>query len=100
MQTECNPEQCGFEALGRRRIVGAFDGGRMTSYGGAMLLREADWLHDVAWRPAACFADCRDQRRTEHSVAGMIARRVLVLALAMRISTTMTGSSTGPGKRM
>ena len=81
MQTECNPEQCEFEALGRRRIVGAFDGGQMTSDGGAMLLREAGRLLDVTRRLAACFADHRDQRRTEHSVAGMFARRVMALAL-------------------
>ena len=81
MQTGCIPEQCEFEALGRRRIVGAFDGGQMTSDGGAMLLREAGRLHDVTRRLAACFADHRDLRRTEHSVAGMIARRVMALAL-------------------
>ena len=70
-----------FDALGRRRIVGAFDGGQITSDGGAMLLWEADRLHDVTRRLAACFADHRDQRRIEHSVAGMIARRVTALAL-------------------
>ena len=53
----------------------------MTSVGGAMLLREADRLHDVTRRLAACFADYRDQRRIEHSVADMIARRVTALAL-------------------
>ncbi len=53
----------------------------MTSDGGAMLLREAGRLLDVTRRLAACFADHRDQRRTEHSVAGMIARRVMALAL-------------------
>ncbi len=70
-----------FDALGRRRIVGAFDGGQMTSDGGALLLREADRLHDVTRRLAACFTDHRDQRRIEHSVAGMIARKVTALAL-------------------
>ena len=70
-----------FDAPGRRRIVGAFDGGQMTSDGGAILLREADRLHDVTRHLAACFADHRDQRRIEHSVAGMIALRVTALAL-------------------
>ncbi len=81
MQTECTPKQLEFEALGRRRVVGAFDGGRMTSDGGALLLREADRLFDVTGRLAACFADYRDQRRCEHSVALLVAQRVMALAL-------------------
>ena len=81
MQTECTPQQLEFEALGRRRVVGAFDGGRMTSDGGALLLREADRLFDVTGRLAACFADYRDQRRCEHSVALLVAQRVMALAL-------------------
>ncbi len=81
MQTEFTPKQLEFEALGRRWVVGAFEGGRMTSYGGALLLREADRLFDVTGRLAACFTDHRDQRRTKHTVAGMIAQRVMALAL-------------------
>ncbi len=81
MQTECTPQQLEFEAPGRRRVVGAFDGGRMTSDGGALLLREADRLFDVTGRLAACFADYRDQRRCEHSVALLVAQRVMALAL-------------------
>ena len=54
---------------------------KMTSDGGAMLLREADRLHDVTRRLAACFVDHRDPRRAEHPVAGLIAQRVMALAL-------------------
>ena len=36
MQTECRSPQPEFEALGRRRVVGKFDGGRMTSDAGAL----------------------------------------------------------------
>ena len=48
----------------------------MTSFGGAMLLLEAGRLPDVTRRLATCLANHRDQRHTEHSVAGMIAQRV------------------------
>ncbi|MCY3873308.1 MAG: hypothetical protein OXF88_03325 [Rhodobacteraceae bacterium] len=50
----------------------------MTSFGGAMLLLlpEAGRLPDVTRRLATCLADLRDQRHTEHSVAGTIAQRV------------------------
>ena len=40
MKTECNPEQLEFHALGRRAVVGRFDGGRITSDGGGVLLRD------------------------------------------------------------
>ena len=41
-KTECNPEQLEFHTLGRRDAIGRFDGGRLTSDGGGMLLREVD----------------------------------------------------------
>ena len=42
MGTQCTPPQLEFHALGRRQVVGRFDAGRLTSDGGAILLREAD----------------------------------------------------------
>ena len=44
METHCTTEQLSFEGLGRRSVVGAFDGGRLTSDSGVLLLREADRL--------------------------------------------------------
>ena len=38
--TECNDVQIEFQDLGRRRVVGAFDGGNVTSDAGGLLLRE------------------------------------------------------------
>ena len=34
MKTKCKPEQLEFHALGRRGVVGRFDGGRITTDGG------------------------------------------------------------------
>ena len=42
MDTQCSAEQMEFHGLGRRRVAGRFDGGRMSSDGGGVLLREAD----------------------------------------------------------
>ena len=42
MDTRCSAEQMEFHGLGRRSVVGRFDGGRMSSNGGGLLLREAD----------------------------------------------------------
>ena len=48
--------------------MAAFDGGAITSNGGALLLRQIEgsiWLLDQV---AGCFTHHRDPRHTEHSV--------------------------------
>ena len=80
METHCTTEQLSFESLGRRSVVGAFDGGRLTSDSGVLLLREADRLFDVTGRLAACFIDHRDPARVEHRLDTLVAQRVLALA--------------------
>jgi len=37
MFAECNQESFEFHALGRRNVVARFDGGRITSDGGALV---------------------------------------------------------------
>ena len=81
MKTECNPEQLEFHALGRRDVIGRFDGGRITSDGGGLLLREADKRLGLLDRLAACFSDYRNPNAIEHSVSALIAQRVYSLAL-------------------
>jgi hypothetical protein len=41
------PTQLAFEGFQGRRVVGAFDGGAVTSNAGALLLREADRAIDL-----------------------------------------------------
>ncbi|MCH7701226.1 MAG: transposase, partial [Planctomycetes bacterium] len=40
--TECNRKSLSFSRLGRQKITANFDGGRLTSDAGGLLLREAD----------------------------------------------------------
>ena len=89
MTTQCTPQQLEFEGLGRRQIVAGFDGGRMTTDGGALLLREADRLFNVTQRVADAFVDYRDPGRIEHDVKAP--QRIFALALGW-ISTIMIGS--------
>ena len=42
MHTDCTSTPLTFEGLGRRAVVGRFDGGRLTTDGGVLLLREVD----------------------------------------------------------
>jgi hypothetical protein len=81
MPTECNPGQLEFHALGRREVVGCFDGGRITSDGGGVLLREVDARLGLMPRLATCFVDYRNPESIEHPVQGLVAQRVYALAL-------------------
>jgi hypothetical protein len=81
MTTECNPEQLEFHALGRREVIGRFDGGRITSDGGGLLLREVDKRLGLLDRLATCFSDYRNPNSIEHSVQALVAQRVYGLAL-------------------
>jgi hypothetical protein len=79
--TECNQSSFGFEGSGRREIVARFDGGTISSDGGAFLLRQTDKRLDLLRRFAECFLDGRNQALVEHSISEMISQRVYGLAL-------------------
>jgi hypothetical protein len=79
--TECNQSNFGFEALGSREIVARFDGGTISSDGGAFLLRQTDQRLNLLPRLAECFLDGRNQNQVEHSILEMLSQRVYGLAL-------------------
>jgi hypothetical protein len=61
--------------------VARFDGGTISSDGGALLLRETDRRLNLLPRLAECFLDGRDPERIEHTVGEMVSQRVYGLAL-------------------
>jgi hypothetical protein len=79
--TECNQSSFGFEASGSRKIVARFDGGTISSDGGAFLLRQTDMRLNLMPRLAGCFLDGRNQIQVEHSVQEMLSQRIYGLAL-------------------
>jgi len=81
MGTECNRDSLVFQTLGRREVVGRFDGGKITSDAGALLLRETERITGVLGRFAACFTDHRDPDLIEHTVPELVSQRVLGLCL-------------------
>ena len=42
MQADCTSAQLEFQGHGKRRVEGRFDGGRVSSDAGVVLLREAE----------------------------------------------------------
>ena len=79
--TECSQSSFGFEALGSREIVARFDGGAISSDGGAFLLRQTDRRLNLLPRLAECFLDGRNQEQVEHSILEMLSQRIYGLAL-------------------
>jgi len=81
LDTQCNSAYLDFPMLGRRQVVADFDGGEITSDGGALLLRKTEQLTGIIRQFAQCFADHRNPELIEHSVDDLIAQRVYGLAL-------------------
>jgi hypothetical protein len=81
MATECNQQSFEFHALGRRNVVARFDGGRITSDGGGLLLRETERVTGIIRQFATCFTDYREPERVEHTVEELVAQRIYALAL-------------------
>ena len=69
-----------FPAVRRKQVIADFDGGRLTSDGGVMLLSMAERRLGIADRLARRFPDWRDPARVTHTLADMIRARVFAIA--------------------
>jgi len=81
MPTECISDQFDFARVEGRSVVAGFDGGRVTSDAGALLLGATDRAIGLVDRFAACFADDRTQEQVVHPLAAMVGQRVFAVAL-------------------
>ena len=81
METQCIREQMEFHQLGRRAVIGRFDGGKISCDAGGVLLREVEKRTEILKRLAGCFRDYRNEDRIEHSVESLLKQRVLGIAL-------------------
>jgi hypothetical protein len=81
MQTECSADLFGFARVEGRAVVAGFDGGKMTSEAGGLLLGATDRAIRLVDRFAECFADSRAPELIEHTVETLVGQRVFALAL-------------------
>lgn len=61
-------------------IHARFDGGAMSSNGGALLLRQAGRARKLSTLLASCITDARDPARVVHSYASMVQARMVAIA--------------------
>ena len=67
-------------AVCRKKVSVAFDGGRLSSDGGVLLLRGVERALGVAGRLASCLVDRRDPARIDHGVVEMLRLRMFAIA--------------------
>lgn len=78
---DCSDEKLSFSKAGCRKVEGDFKGGRLTSDGGALLLREADRQLGLTEALSSGIPDSRDERYTKHTQREMLAQRIFGIAL-------------------
>jgi hypothetical protein len=79
--TECSQGVFAFTAHFSRRVEAGFSGGRVSTDGGVLLLREVDQKVHLLRRLASCFSDGRSPLRVRHPLSEMLSQRIYGLAL-------------------
>jgi hypothetical protein len=81
MQTECSADLFGFAPVEGRAVVAGFDGGKITSDAGALLLGATDRAIRLVERFTDCFTDSRAVELIEHEVRTLVGQRVFGIAM-------------------
>jgi hypothetical protein len=89
-----------FPAVARKKVTADFDGGRLTSDGGVMLLSMAERRLGIAQRLARCFPDARDPTRITHTFADMIRARVFAIACGYEDANDLEYLRTDPAFKL
>lgn len=78
--TECNPKKLVLSPVGPRSVECDFDGGRLTSDGGLVLLREVERRLGLFDAIDQAIPDPRDPRYITHEQRELLAQRILAIA--------------------
>ena len=70
----------GLSPVENKELCVRIDGGRLSSHGGVLVLREIEKRLGLAARLAGCLSDARDPASTTHSYADMIGARMFAIA--------------------
>ena len=84
----------------RKKITAAFDGGRITSDGGVMLLGAFEASMGIAARLASLITDRRNPLMVTHSVADILRARMLAIACGYEDADDLDHLRTDPGFKL
>jgi hypothetical protein len=90
----------GLSPVAGKEVVARFDGGRLSSDGGLLVLREIERRLALADRLAACIDDPRDPGSTVHTLADIIRFRLLMIAAGYEDGNDATGLRLDPVFKM
>src|SRR5512132_1266611 len=90
----------GLSPVAGKQIVARFDGGRLSSDGGLLVLREIERRLEVADRLAACIDDPRDSESTVHTLADIIRFRLLMIAAGYEDGNDATFDAVHGGQQL
>jgi Transposase DDE domain group 1 len=79
--TDCNRQPLSFSSLGPKALIADFQGGRLTSDAGALLLREVGERTGLFHALDRVIPDPRDPALIVHDQQALIAQRIIALAL-------------------
>jgi hypothetical protein len=89
-----------FPAVRSKKITAAFDGGRITSDGGVMLLAAAERRLQLADRLAAAIRDRRDPERITHVMADILRARIFAIACGYEDGNDLDRLRTDPAFKL
>src|SRR6201997_5693410 len=89
-----------FPAVGRKKVTAAFDGGRLTSDGGVMLLAAAERRIGIAHRLAPLITDPRNPLLVTHSVIDILRARMLAIACGYEDADDLDYLRSDPGFKL
>jgi hypothetical protein len=82
METVCH-KQLTFESLFSKEVkevIADFEGGRITSDAGGLLLRELDQRYRLTEKAARCLHDPRDSHKVKHHLLTLVRQRLFAIA--------------------
>jgi hypothetical protein len=89
-----------FPAVERKKLTAAFDGGRLTSDGGVLLLAQAEREMGICQRLAACITDPRDPYRVIHKLDDILRARIFAIACGYEDADDLDVLRDDPGFRL
>jgi hypothetical protein len=89
-----------FPSIFRKKVTAAFDGGRLTSDGGVLLLAGAERRLKVCSRLAACIQDRRNPLLITHRLSDILQARVLAIACGYEDADDLDDLRHDPGFKL
>ena len=89
-----------FPAICAQKVTAAFDGGRLSSDGGVLLLAQAERRMGLATALAGCFADRGNQSRVLHDLDDFLSARMLAIAWGYEDADDLNALRHDPGFKL